>query len=58
MGASVTGEAVVAFLDGLAEVLTEFGAENDQHRRRLFSLEADVQAFRRLVGTAPAEVPP
>jgi cell division septum initiation protein DivIVA len=58
MGASVTGEAVVAFLDGLAEVLTEFGAENDQHRRRLFSLEADVQAFRRLVGTAPAEVTP
>ena len=58
MGASVTGEAVVAFLDGLAEVLTEFGAENDQHRRRLFSLEADVQAFRRLIGTAPAEVTP
>ena len=48
----------MAFLDGLAEVLTEFGAENDQHRRRLFSLEADVQAFRRLVGTAPAEVTP
>ena len=54
----VPGEAVVAFLDGLAEVLTEVGTENDQHRRRLFSLEADVQAFRRLIGTAPAEVTP
>ena len=38
--------------------LTEVSAENDQHRRRLFSLEADVQAFRRLIGTAPAEVTP
>ena len=57
-GETVTAEAVVAFLVGLAEVLTEVGAENDQHRRRLFSLEADVQAFRRLIGTAPAEVTP
>lgn len=48
----------MAFLDGLAQVLTEVGTENDQHRRRLFSLEADVQAFRRLIGTAPAEVTP
>jgi hypothetical protein len=31
-------------------------SERDQHR--LFSLEADVEAFRRLVGTAPAEVTP
>ncbi|MGB0189665.1 MAG: hypothetical protein ACPF9W_01695 [Nocardioides sp.] len=58
MGETVTADAVVAFLDGLAEVLTEVGTENDQHRRRLFSLEADVQAFRRLIGTAPAEVTP
>ena len=48
----------MAFLHGLAEVLTEVSAETDQHRRRLFSLEADVQAFRRLIGTAPAEVTP
>ncbi len=34
----------------------EVAAENDKHRRRLFSLEADVEAFRRLIGTAPAEV--
>lgn len=58
MGEAVTADAVVAFLDGLAEVLTEVGTENDQHRRRLFSLEADVEAFRRLIGTAPAEVTP
>ena len=58
MGEAVTADAVVAFLDGLAEVLTEVGTENDQHRRRLFSFEADVQAFRRLIGTAPAEVTP
>ncbi|GGD10756.1 hypothetical protein [Nocardioides daphniae] len=55
---AVTADAIVAFLDGLAEVLADVGAENDQHRRRLFSLEADVQAFRRLIGTAPAEVTP
>ncbi|MGE9808985.1 hypothetical protein [Janibacter sp. G1551] len=54
MGQNVTADAVVAFLDGLAEVLTEVGTENDQHRRRLFSLKADVEAFRRLIGTAPA----
>ena len=35
MGETVTADAVVAFLHGLAEVLTEVGAENDQHRRRL-----------------------
>ena len=40
------------------EVLTEVGAESDTHRRRLFSLEADIEAFRRLIGTAPAEVTP
>ena len=58
MGETVTAEAVVAFLVGLAEVLTEVSAENDQHRRSQFSLEADVEAFRRLIGTAPAEVTP
>lgn len=58
MGETVTADAVVAFLDGLTDVLTEVGMENDQHRLRLFSLEADVEAFRRLIGTAPAEVTP
>ena len=58
MGEAVTAEAVVAVLDGLAEVLTEVAAESDTHRRRLFSLEADIEAFRRLIGTAPAEVTP
>ena len=58
MRETVTADAIVAFLDGLAEVLTEVSAENDQHRRRRFSLEADVEAFRRLIGTAPAEVTP
>ena len=59
MGDAVDADAVVAaFLHGLAEVLGEVAAENDQHRRRLFSLEADVEAFRRLIGTAPAEVTP
>ncbi len=56
-GDAVDAEAVVAFLHGLAEVLGEVAAENDQHRRRL-PLEADVEAFRRLIGTAPAEVTP
>ncbi len=58
MRETVTADAVVAFLDGLAGVLTEVGAESDTHRRRLFSLEADIEAFRRLIGTAPAEVTP
>ena len=31
-------------------------SERDQ--RRLFALEADGEAFRRLIGTAPAEVTP
>ncbi len=58
MRETVTADAIVAFLDGLAEVLTEVGAESDTHRRRLFSLEADIEAFRRVIGTAPAEVTP
>ena len=58
MGAAVDADAVVAYLEGPAAVLGEVGAENDKHRRRLFSLEADVEAFRRLIGTAPAEVTP
>ena len=53
---AVDADAVVAFLDGLAEVLAEVAEHNDAHRRRLFSLEADVAAFRRLIGTATAEV--
>jgi hypothetical protein len=32
MGETVTADAVVAFLRGLAEVLTEVSAEKDQHR--------------------------
>ncbi|GIM62557.1 hypothetical protein Pve01_92480 [Planomonospora venezuelensis] len=58
MGAAVDADAVVAFLEGLAEVLGEVATESDKHRRRLFSLEADVEAFRRVIGTAPAEVTP
>ena len=58
MREAVTADAVVAFLDGLAEVLTEVATESDAHRRRLFSLEANIEAFRRLIGTAPAEVNP
>ena len=48
----------MAFLDGLASVLSEVAEQSDANRRRLFSLEADVEAFRRLIGTAPAEVTP
>ena len=58
MGDAVDADAVVAFLEGLAELLGEVAAESDKHRRRLFSLEADVEAFRRLIGTAPDEVTP
>ena len=54
MSKTVTADAVVAFLDGLAEVLTEVSAESDKHRRRMFSLEAVVEAFGRVIGTAPA----
>jgi hypothetical protein len=49
---------VVAFLDGLREVLTEVAARADDQHRRLLTLEANVGAFRRLIGTAPAEVTP
>ena len=38
MGETVTAEAVVAFLDGLAEVLTEVSAENDAMHYWLRSL--------------------
>jgi hypothetical protein len=58
MGEAVTANAVVAFLDGLAEVLADLAEQSTAERRRLFSLEADVEAFRRLIGTAPAEVTP
>ena len=49
---------VVAFLDGLREVLTEVAVRADDQHRRLLTLEAEVGAFRRLIGTAPAEVTP
>jgi hypothetical protein len=49
---------VVAFLDGLREVLTVVAARADDQHRRLLTLEADVGTFRRLIGTAPAEVTP
>ena len=58
LGAAADADAVVAFLEGLAEVLGDVAAESDKHRRRLFSLGADVAAFRRLIGAAPAEVTP
>jgi len=57
MGDVLDVDAVVAFMEGLAEVLGEVAAESDKHRRRLFSREADVEAFR-LIGTSPAEVTP
>ena len=49
---------VVAFLDGLREVLTVVAVRADDQHRRLLTLEAEVGAFRRLIGTAPAEVTP
>jgi len=58
MGEPVDADAVVAFLDGRVSVLSDVAGESDAERRRLFSLEADVGAFRRLIGTAPAEVTP
>jgi hypothetical protein len=55
-GEPVDADAAVAFLDGLAAVLAEVAEQSDADRGRLFSLEADVDAFRRVIGTAPAEV--
>jgi hypothetical protein len=52
------GGDVVAFLDGLREVLTEVAERADDQHRRLLTMESDVAAFRRLIGTAPAEVTP
>ncbi|MDP2775561.1 MAG: hypothetical protein Q8O61_18560 [Nocardioides sp.] len=49
---------VVAFLDGLREVLTEVASRGDEQHRRLLAIESDVAAFRRLIGTAAAEVTP
>ncbi|MEV5003827.1 hypothetical protein [Nocardioides sp. LML1-1-1.1] len=49
---------MVAFLDALREVLTEVAQRGDDQHRRLLALESDVTAFRRLIGTAPAEVTP
>ena len=49
---------VVAFLEGLRGVLTEVAERADDQHRRLLALEADVGAFRCLIGTAPAEVTP
>jgi len=54
----VTVTSIVAFLDGLAEVINEQTAIADNQRRRLNRLDADVEAFRRLIDTAPAEVRP
>lgn len=52
----VTVEDIVAFLSALNERLGDYVDSANADRRRLYSLEADVEAFRRLVGTAPAEV--
>ena len=49
---------VVAFLEGLRGVLTEVDERADDQNRRLLTMESDVAAFRRLIGTAPAEVTP
>lgn len=54
----VTVTSIVAFLDGLSEVVNEQTTRAEDQRRRLHSLEADIEAFRRLIGTAPAEVTP
>ena len=49
---------VVAFLEGLRGVLTEVAGRADDQHRRLLAMESDVAAFRRLIGTPPAEVTP
>jgi len=49
---------VVAFLEGLRVVLTEVAGRADDQHRRLLAMESDVAAFRRLIGTPPAEVTP
>lgn len=54
----VTVASIVAFLDGLSEVIKEQTTHAEDQRRRLHSLEADIKAFRRLIGTAPDEVTP
>jgi hypothetical protein len=54
----LTARDVVAFLDALREVLTEVAQRGDDQHRRLLAIESDVTAFRRLIGTAPAEVTP
>lgn len=52
------GRDVVAFLEGLHEVLTEVAGRADDQHRRLLATESDSAAFRSLIGTAPAEVTP
>lgn len=52
----ITADSIVAFLLGLAEVLHEHATEAETGRQLLHSLEADVTAVRRLIGTAPVEV--
>ena len=49
---------VVTFFEGLRGVLTEVAGRADAQHRRLLAMESDVAAFRRLIGTAPAEVTP
>src|SRR3546814_15059857 len=53
MGAAVDADAVVAFLEGHAEVLGPVAAESDKHRHRLFPLAADVAAVRPLLRPQP-----
>lgn len=52
----VTVTSIVAFLDGLSEVVKEQTTRAEDQRRRLHSLETDIEAFRRLIGAAPVEV--
>lgn len=54
----VTVTSIVAFLDRLTEVVAEQSSAAEDQRRRLHRLEADIEAFRRLIGTAPVEVTP
>lgn len=54
MGEPTDVDAIVLFLDGLAVVLAEVAEASESQRGRLHELEADLAAFRRILGTAPA----
>lgn len=54
----VTVASIVAFLDGLSEVVSEHTTSAEDQRRHFHALQSDVEAFRRLIGTAPGEATP